>query len=73
MEELELVDGEINLDEREELESEDGKHYTQGRVELDLGGRREESRENWGVLGHQLPPPLLPPLCNIRGACLGKY
>ena len=42
MEELELVDGEINLDEREEIESEDGKHYTQGRGELDLEGRREE-------------------------------
>ena len=37
-----MVDGEINLDEREELESEDGKHYTQGRGELDLEGRREE-------------------------------
>ena len=37
-----MVDGEINLDEREELESEDGKHYTQGREELDLEGRGEE-------------------------------
>ena len=31
------------------------------------------SRENLGVLPQQLPPPLLPPLSNIRGACLGKY
>ena len=31
------------------------------------------SRENLGVLGHQLPPLWLPPPCNIKEACLGKY
>ena len=31
------------------------------------------SNVNWTVLVQQLPPLLLPLLCNIRGACLGKY
>ena len=30
------------------------------------------SSVNWKVLRHQLSPLLLPPLCNIRGTCLGN-
>ena len=39
----------------------------------DRKGQNCNSSVNIAVLGHQLPPPLLPPLCNMRGACLGKY
>ena len=31
------------------------------------------SREKWPVLRQRIPPLWIPPLCNIRGACLGKY
>ena len=34
---------------------------------------RVASGVNIAVLGHQLPPPLLLPLCNMRGASFGKY
>ena len=31
------------------------------------------SSVNLRVLGHLIPPLWIPPPCNIRGACLGKY
>ena len=39
-----MEDGEIDIDEREELESEDGEHYTQGR-ELDLEDEEPNTEE----------------------------
>ena len=34
---------------------------------------KKNSSVNMEVLSQKLPPLLLPPICNIRGACLGKY
>ena len=33
----------------------------------------DNSVGKWGVLSHQLPPLWLPPPCDIRETCLGKY
>ena len=39
----------------------------------DVAATKYASRENMGILIHRHTPLWHPPLCNIRGACLGKY